>query len=117
MSSVQAGSPAKRSRYFSGELRGTFGGSLGKFWIALEILPIRVNLFRSRPGKPNQRKADSQAGSRIWGVFVNSEHSSLEKQGEFTKIGAVREFGGVFVEFSLVFSTEGIAAILSQIAV
>ena len=28
--------------------------------------------LRGRPGKPNQRKADSQAGSRIWGVFVNS---------------------------------------------
>ena len=30
-------------------------------------------LIRSRPSKPNQRKADSQAGSRIQGVFVNSE--------------------------------------------
>ena len=43
---------------------------------------------RSRPGKPNQRKADSQAGSRIWGVLVNSECFSRKKHSEFTKIGA-----------------------------
>ena len=42
-------------------------------------------IIRGCPGKPNQRKADSQAGSRIWGVFVNSECFFLENQGEFTK--------------------------------
>ena len=39
-------------------------------------LKVRQGAFNAlnqggRPGKPNQRKADSQAGSRIWGVFVN----------------------------------------------
>ena len=37
-------------------------------------------IFRGRPGKPNQRKADSQAGSRIWGVFVNSACFFLQKK-------------------------------------
>ena len=48
--------------------------------------------MRGRTGKPNQRKADSQAGSRSWGVFANSGCFFLEKkQGEFTKTPQIRE--------------------------
>ena len=38
-------------------------------------------LVQGLPGKPNQRKADSQAGSRIWGVLVNPECLSWKNSG------------------------------------
>ena len=37
------------------------------------LVIVLVPNLRGRPGKANQRKANSQAGSQVWGVLVNSE--------------------------------------------
>ena len=43
------------------------------------------------PAKPNPRKADSQAGSRIWGVSVNSERFFPGKTRRIHKTPQIRE--------------------------
>ena len=53
-------------------------------WVC-HLLVIATKRVSTVSQGPNQRKADSQTSSRIWGAFVNSERSFLEKQGEFTK--------------------------------
>ena len=62
------------------------------------------NVIRSRPGKPNQRKADWQAGSRIWGVFVNSECFFLEKTRRIHKTPPKFANCTDFCEFSLLYT-------------
>ena len=61
---------------------------------------IGITYFRGRPGKPNQRRADSQAGSRSWGVFVNSECFAWKNKANSQKSVPFASLRG-FCEFSL----------------
>ena len=47
-------------------------------------LPFKSKRIRSRTGKPNQRKANSQAGSRMWFFFFEFGVFFLEKHSKFT---------------------------------
>ena len=61
----------------------------------------RVAAIRCRCGIPNQTKADSQAGSRIWGVFVNSVCFSRKNKEDSQK--SVQFANLVFLWILLVF--------------